>query len=270
MLAGSALPAAESRILLSHALRAERAWVVAHGPDRLPDDQAQSVRALFARRRAGEPVAYITGEREFFGLSLQVSASVLIPRPETEIVVEQSLALMAGRGAPKVLDLGTGSGAVAVAIARARPDARVWASDASAAALAVASGNASRHSVAVRVVQCDWFAALAGEEFDVVASNPPYVAVSDPHLAQGDLRFEPAAALHGGPDGMACIRRIAAEARRHLSPGGWLVMEHGWDQGPACVGLLIGLGYTEVADFPDLSGQPRVCLGRFDSASHPG
>ncbi|OFZ91097.1 MAG: protein-(glutamine-N5) methyltransferase, release factor-specific [Betaproteobacteria bacterium RBG_16_64_18] len=270
LIARSALSLTEARVLLAHALRVERAWIIAHGPDGVADAQAQAVEALFARRRAGEPIAYITGEREFQGLSLHVTQNVLIPRPETELVVEQALTLMAGRRTPKVLDLGTGSGAIAVAIANARRDAQVCATDASATALAVASGNASRHAVAVRFVQGDWFIALAGERFDLIASNPPYVADGDPHLGEGDLRFEPQVALLGGPDGMGCIRTIAAAARRHLAPGGWLVFEHGYDQGPACVRLLVGLGYTGVADIQDLSGLPRVCKGQFDAPPRPG
>ena len=270
LVAGSALPVTEARILLAHALRVERSWLVAHGRDSLSDDQAQAVEALFAKRRAGEPIAYLTGEREFCGLSLNVNPSVLIPRPETELVVERALALIASRRMPKVLDLGTGSGAIAVSIAHARPDARVWAADASSEALAVASRNASRHAVSIRLVRGDWFMALGEERFDVIASNPPYVADADPHLAQGDLRFEPQAALRGGPDGMDCIRAIAAAARMHLTPGGWLVFEHGYDQGPACVRLLVGLGYTDVVDTQDLSGLPRVCSGRFDAPPHAG
>ena len=270
LLAGSALSATEARILLAHALRVGRAWIVAHGRDPVPQAQANAVEALFARRREGEPVAHLTGEREFCGLSLSMTPNVLIPRPETEHVVEQALALIAGRKTPKVLDLGTGSGAIAVAIAHARRDAQVCASDVSAEALAVASRNASRHAVAVRFVQSDWFLALAEERFDVIASNPPYVADADPHLAQGDLRFEPQAALRGGPDGMDCIRVIAAAARMHLTPGGWLVFEHGYDQGPACVRLLVGLGYTNVVDTQDLSSLPRVCKGQFDAPRHAG
>jgi len=270
LVAGSALPVTEARILLAHALRVERPWLVAHGRDSLPDAQAQAAEALFAERRAGEPIAYLTGEREFCGLSLNVNPSVLIPRPETELVVERALALIASRRMPKVLDLGTGSGAIAVSIAYARPDARVWAADASSEALAVASRNASRHAVSIRLVRGDWFMALGEERFDVIASNPPYVADADPHLAQGDLRFEPQAALRGGPDGMDCIRAIAAAARMHLTPGGWLVFEHGYDQGPACVRLLVGLGYTDVVDTQDLSGLPRVCSGQFDALSHAG
>ena len=268
--AGSALPLTEARILLGHALRAERSWIVAHGRDPVADAEARAAEAFFARRREGEPIAYITGEREFYGLSLHVTPSVLIPRPETELVVEQALALIAGRKTPKVLDLGTGSGAIAVSIAHARRDAEVCASDASAEALGVASRNASRHAVAVRLVQGDWFITLAEERFDVIASNPPYVADGDPHLAQGDLRFEPAAALLGGPDGMGCIRTIAAEARTHLVPGGWIVFEHGFDQGPACVRLLVGLGYTGVRDARDLSALPRVCKGQFDAPPRRG
>ena len=270
LLALSALSATEARILLAHALRVERAWIVAHGRDPVADAEERAAEALFARRRAGEPIAYLTGEREFCSLSLHVTPSVLIPRPETELVVEHALTVIAGRKTPKVLDLGTGSGAIAVAIAHARRDAQVCASDASAAALAVASRNASRHAVAVRFVQSDWFMALGEERFDVIVSNPPYVADADPHLAQGDLRFEPQAALRGGPDGMDCIRAIAADARMHLTPGGWLVFEHGFDQGPACVRLLVGLGYTGVADVRDLSGLPRVCKGQFDAPPHAG
>ncbi len=257
-------------MLLAHALGVERPWIIAHGRDCVSDAQAQAVEALIARRRAGEPIAYITGEREFYGLSLHVTPSVLIPRPETELVVEQALTLIAGRGTPKVLDLGTGGGAIAVSIAHARSDAQVWASDASAEALAVASRNASRHAVVVRFVQGDWFITLAEERFDVIASNPPYVAQGDPHLEKGDVRFEPQAALLGGLDGMDCIRTIAAGARTHLAPGGWLVFEHGYDQGQACVRLLARLGYTNVVDTQDLSGLPRVCKGQFDAPPHPG
>ena len=270
LLALSALPPAEARILLGCVLRAERAWIIAHECDAVPDALAQQAEAFFARRRSGEPIAYLTGEREFYGLPLNVTSNVLIPRPETELVVEQMLSLIAGRKAPKVLDLGTGSGAIAVAIAQARPDAQVWATDISAEALAIASGNALRNAVAVRLVQGDWFEGLDGERFDVIASNPPYVAEGDPHLWQGDLRFEPRAALVGGPDGMDCIRTIAGGARTHLAQNGWLLLEHGYDQGPACVRLLVGLGYTSVIDAQDLSGLPRVCKGRFDAPPSSG
>jgi release factor glutamine methyltransferase len=268
LLAGSSLPAAEARLLLAQVLRAERAWIIAHGRDPVPDAEAHTAEALFARRRAGEPIAYLAGEREFFGLPMYVTPGVLIPRPETELLVEQVLALIAGRRRPRILDLGTGCGAIAVTIAHARRDAEVWASDASPEALAVASRNASRHAVAVRFVQGDWFIPLGEERFDVIASNPPYVADGDPHLVEGDVRFEPRAALLGGPDGLGCIRSIAAAARTHLAPGGWLAFEHGYDQGPACLQLLVGLGYTNVVDTEDLSGLPRVCNGQFDAPPH--
>ena len=238
---------------------------MAHGDEPVPAPQARAVEALFARRRAGEPMAYITGEREFFGLSLTVNPSVLIPRPETELVVERVLAVLRGRVAPRVLDLGTGSGAIAVAIAHERPDAEIWASDISADALATASGNAARHGVAPRMICGDWLRVIRGGRFDVIASNPPYVAEGDPHLAEGDLRFEPRAALLGGVDGLDCIRQIAAAARAHLAPGGWLIFEHGYDQGPACVKLLVGLGYGNVSDARDLSGLSRVCSGQIDA-----
>jgi release factor glutamine methyltransferase len=265
----SRLPPGEARVLLAHALHADRAWVIAHGNDAVEQRQEQEIVGLFARRRAGEPVAYLTGEREFYGLSLEVNASVLIPRPETELVVDQALAMLRDRTAPRIVDLGTGSGAIAVAIAHERPDAEVWASDESTAALAVASRNVSRHAVAVRLVHGDWFAALGGERFDVIASNPPYVPEGDPHLGAGDLRFEPKAALIGGSDGLDCIRTIASAARTHLVPGGWLIFEHGYDQASACVQMLAQLGYTGISDETDLAGLPRVCRGQFDAASGP-
>ena len=270
LLAGSALPLTEARILLGHALRVEQSWIIAHGRDPVADSDARAVEALFARRRTGEPIAYLRGEREFFGLPMWVNPGVLIPRPETELLVEQVIALVAGRSRPRVLDLGTGSGAIAVAVAHERPDADVWASDSSADALEVAAANAARHAVSVRFVKGDWLDALGGERFDVIASNPPYVLQCDPHLAEGDVRYEPKAALLGGQDGLDCIRRIASDARAHLVPGGWLVLEHGYDQGPACLELLVALGYTHVADSRDLSGLPRVCRGQFDAPPHAG
>ena len=264
LLGGSGLPATEARALLCLVLGVERAWIIAHGRDCVSSADAQKAEALFARRRAGEPIAYLTGKREFCGLSLRVTPDVLIPRPETEMVVEQALAAIAGRRTPRVLDLGTGSGAIAVSIAHERPDAEVWASDTSPAALGIARDNAARQARSVRFVESDWFGSFGDERFDVIASNPPYVASGDPHLEQGDVRFEPKSALDGGPDGLECIRRIAAEARTHLASGGWLVFEHGYDQGPACVRLLAGLGYSGVSNARDLAGLPRVCRGRFD------
>lgn len=270
LLAGSALSLSEARILFGHALRVGPPWIIAHGRDPVADGDARAVEALYARRRAGEPIAYLTGEREFRGLSLFVNPEVLIPRPETELVVEQVLAIVSGRTAARILELGTGSGAIAVAVAHARPEAEVWASDTSADAIEIASANAARHAVSIRFIRGDWLDALGEERFNVIASNPPYVPEGDPHLAQGDLRYEPRAALVGGADGLDCIRRIASDARKHLVPGGWLVLEHGFDQGPACVQLLTGLGYTTVSDTDDLAGLARVCKGQFDEVRGAG
>ncbi len=270
LIATSRLPAAEARLLVAFVLGVGRAHVAAHAEEDVDRDAAHAIEALFARRRAGEPIAYLTQEREFFGLSLRVGPAVLIPRPETELVVEQALAAIAGRASPRVLDLGTGSGAIAVAIAHARPDAEVWASDTSAAALDIARENAARHSVRVRFVGGEWFGALGGERFDLIAANPPYVAHGDPHLREGDLPFEPEAALLGGPDGMQCLRHIAITARAHLFPGGWLVVEHGHDQGECCRELLVENGYGDVEDLRDLAGLPRVCKGKFDAPQVSG
>ena len=270
LIAASRLPAAEARLLVAFALGVGRVHVVAHAEEDVGRDAAHAIEALFARRRAGEPIAYLTGEREFFGLSLRVTPAVLIPRPETELVVEQALAAIAGRASPRVLDLGTGSGAIAVAIAHARPDAEVWASDASADALEIARENAARHGVRIRFVRGEWFGALVGERFDLIASNPPYVAHGDPHLREGDLPFEPEVALLGGPDGMDSLRHIAAAAREHLLPGGWLVLEHGHDQGERCRELLAEKGYSDVEDLRDLAGLPRVCRGKFDAPRRSG
>ena len=265
LMRASGLPLLEARILAAHALERDRAWISAHDTDELAPPQQAVVENLFRRRRAGEPVAYLTGEREFYGLSLAVTPAVLIPRPETELLVEQALALLGGSG--RVLDLGTGSGAIAIALAFSRPAVEVHACDASAAALDVARANASRHGVRVRFSHSDWFAALQGERFDMVVSNPPYIALQDPHLDQGDLRFEPREALVAGGDGLECIVAIAAAAREHLQPGGWLLLEHGYDQGDACERLIGQLGYQSVSDHRDLAGNARVVQAQFDPAA---
>lgn len=262
LLQSSALPRNEASALLAHALQCERAWLVAHSQDALADAQRLRAEALFARRRAGEPVAYLLGEREFWGLALQVSPAVLIPRPETERLVELALERIPAQRALRVLDAGTGTGAIAIAIAVERPLARITAIDASADALAIAEANARRHRKDMRFLRSDWFAALAAEQFDLIVSNPPYIASADRHLAEGDLRFEPRAALDAGPSGMEAIAALAEAALRHLAPGGWLLIEHGWDQRDTCLSLLAGLGYARVADFDDLAGVPRVIVGQ--------
>ena len=261
LLAASGLPRLEAQLLAARGAGVRRSWLLAHETDEVGPEAAIAVSALHARRQRGEPLAYILGEREFFGLELAVSPDVLIPRPETELLVELARSHLPEGG--RLLDIGTGSGAIAVAIAHMRADARVWACDVSPAALEIARANAARHAPGVHLLASDLFAALPGERFDVIASNPPYVASGDPHLAQGDLRFEPQLALVAGPDGMDVIRRIAAEARQHLDPGGVLVFEHGHDQGAASRDLLIALGYHSVNNYNDLSSIPRVCVGRW-------
>lgn len=262
LIAASGLPRAEAQLLAARAASQERSWIMAHDTDAALPAQARTAQAWFERRRAGEPVAYILGEREFYSLMLTVQPAVLIPRPETEQLVDLALErLPRGRGT-RLLDVGTGSGAIAIALAHARPDVEVWASDISAAALAVARDNAQRHQVNIRFIESDVLNALADERFDLIVSNPPYIAAADPHLLAGDLRFEPRIALESGADGLTLIRRLAAGARAHLCAGGWLMFEHGYDQGRACVTLLQSQGYADVSDHVDLSGQSRLSLGR--------
>jgi release factor glutamine methyltransferase len=257
LLRGSGLPPRETEILLEGALGCDRIRLIAHREDAVDAPKARTAQAWFSRRRSGEPLAYITGRREFYGISLHVTPDVLVPRAETEQLVELALERLAARA--RVLELGTGSGAVAVALASARRDLRITASDISLAALAVARRNAIEHGVEIDFVQGGWFDAVGPEPFDLIVSNPPYVAAGDPHLQQGDLPFEPRLALVAGDDGLTCIREIAVGARERLRRGGWLLLEHGCDQGERCLALLRGLGYSEVGDFPDLAGLPRVC-----------
>ncbi|MFM9968351.1 MAG: peptide chain release factor N(5)-glutamine methyltransferase [Burkholderiales bacterium] len=262
LLKTSGLPLLEARVLAAHALQVDRVWISAHEKDDLSEASVATIENLYRRRRAGEPVAYLTGEREFYGLSLAVTPAVLIPRPETELLVDCTLPLL--RDGCRVLDLGTGSGAIAIALALHSPVAQVFACDASSDALDLARGNAQRLGARVNFIKSDWFAAMQGQRFDVVVSNPPYIAIADPHLEEGDLRFEPREALVAGVEGIECIEAIAAAAREHLLPGGSILMEHGYDQGPACVGLLQRLAYIEVIDHVDLSNLPRVVQARFD------
>lgn len=257
----SNLPELEAKLLAQHALGVSRAWLMARLDDPIDIAQARAVERLYARRQAGEPVAYITGEREFYSLELVVTPEVLIPRPETELVVELALARLAQQTG-RVLDLGTGCGAIALAIAHEAPDAEVWAVDASAKALAIAHANAVRHGVNVRFVRSDWFSRLAAERFDLIVSNPPYIALDDEHLARGDLRFEPRAALVAGADGLEAICAIVAQAPRHLEAGGWLLLEHGHDQAMRCRDLLAACGFTDVKSWSDLAGIARVSGGR--------
>ncbi|MBP6305214.1 MAG: peptide chain release factor N(5)-glutamine methyltransferase [Giesbergeria sp.] len=250
----------DAQLLLLHILNradAGRAWLLAHDTDTLaPSEQARFI-ALCQRRAAGEPVAYLRGMKEFYGLTLQVDARVLDPRPDTETLVDWALQLLAPLPAPRVLDLGTGSGAIALALQHQRPDAQVSAVDASADALAVAQANAARLGLAVQFARGNWLRGVAGQ-FDVIASNPPYIAAADPHLAA--LRHEPLQALASGADGLDDIRSIVAQAPSHLLPGGWLLLEHGWEQAEAVQALLRSAGFAEVQSRKDLAGIAR-CSG---------
>lgn len=253
----------EAELLLQHSLGRSAGWLFAHADDVLTLAQERIYTALVERRVAGEPVAYIIGRRGFWSLDLDVTPATLIPRPETELLVEQALARLADDQPVRVLDLGTGSGAIALSIATERPLASVVATDASDAALDVAKNNARRLCVPnVAFAYGDWLMPLVGQRFDLIVSNPPYIEAADPHLAKGDLRFEPASALASGSDGLDDIRHIVRDASAHLSPGGWLLFEHGWNQGEPCRALLRQAGYTEVFTAMDLEQRERVSGGR--------
>jgi len=260
----AAIDRVDAEWLLAHALGRPRAWLFAHAGDSVPTETAERYAAMLARREAGEPVAYLTGEQGFWTLELEVSPATLIPRPETELLVELALARIPVGSASRIADLGTGSGAIALAIAKERPRAHVVATDASEPALEVARRNAARNRIAnIEFRHGDWLAPLAGERFDLIASNPPYIADGDPHLGEGDLRFEPPAALSSGRDGLDAIRCIVRDAPLHLQPGGWLLLEHGWAQGAAVRALLAEAGFSEVETAQDIEGRDRTSLGRW-------
>lgn len=262
-LAAAGGEAADAELLLAHALRRPRSWLYAHATDELDAAAMRVFDALQRRRAAGEPVAYIVGRRGFRQFDLAVTPDTLIPRPETELLVELALERVPVDAAWRLGDLGTGSGAIALAIAGERPLAHVVATDASEAALAVARGNAAALGIDnVEFRRGDWLAPLAGEPCDLIASNPPYIAEGDPHLARGDLRFEPAAALASGADGLDAIRAIAAAAPACLRAGGWLLVEHGLEQGAAVRALFEGAGFRDVVTQRDLEDRDRVTAGR--------
>ena len=249
--------------LLAHALDRPPGWLWAHADDAVEAAARERFEALLSRRAAGEPVAYLTGTQGFWSLDLRVTPATLIPRPETERLVELALARLPADAPCRVADLGTGSGAIALAIARERPMAAVVATDASKAALAVAVANAQRNGIDnTWFRRGDWCEALGRERFDLIACNPPYIALGDPHLDHGDLRHEPPDALASGSDGLDAIRRIVRDAPAHLAPAGWLLLEHGWDQGEAVRALMAAAGFVDVATEPDLEGRDRVTLGR--------
>ena len=256
VLRASGIDAREARLLLAAATGSSEASVLAHPEKALLEKEKSQFLEMAARRAAGEPVAYILGHKEFYGLELAVNSAVLIPRPETELLVDLALA----RNPQSVLDVGTGSGAIALAIKRHRPQARVVATDASAAALEVARRNAVRFNLEVELRRGRWFEPVAGERFEAIISNPPYVVVGDPHLAA--LPYEPRIALLGGVDGLDGFRVLAREAPAHLLPGGWLLVEHGEGQHEAVRGLLEAAGLETTASWPDLAGIPRVSGGK--------
>ena len=252
----------DAQLLHLHALGRsphDRAWLLAHDSDAVPAEVQERLEGWLQRRLAGEPIAYITGFKEFFGLRLQVDARVLDPRPDTETLVEWALDLLPEGSAQRVLDLGTGSGAVALALQHERPRCEVTAVDASADALAVASANAQRLGLPVQFVLSHWMDAAPGT-FELIVSNPPYVAEGDPHLAA--LTHEPLQALTSGADGLDDIRHIIAQAPSRLAPGGWLLLEHGWDQAAAVRALLASAGWVEVQSRQDLAGVDRCTGGR--------
>ena len=259
---GQRLDRLDAQLLLARVLQRPREWLIAHDDAPLSAGQQQRFAADCARRAAGEPLAYLLGEREFHGLMLQVGPAVLVPRPDTETLVDWALELLADAPgtAPAMADLGTGSGAIALALKHARPDARVCAVEISPAALAVARANGQRLGLDVQWLAGSWWQPLQGRRFDLVSSNPPYIAAGDPHLPA--LRHEPLQALSPGGDGLSDLRHIIQAAPLHLQPGGWLLLEHGHDQAEAVRALLLQAGLTQVTTRRDLAGRPRCSGGR--------
>lgn len=258
LLAASGLPGAEARALLAFASGAAREALIAFPERVVAPEAAARFEALVQRRRAGEPMAYLLGRQEFYGRPFRVTPAVLIPRPETELLVDLALDALREIESPRVLDLGTGSGCIAISLALERPDARVTAADASAEALVIVRANAQRLDARVDFVASDWYAAIEGE-FDAIVANPPYVAAGDPHLA--DLRFEPIHALTDHADGLACLRTIVAGAPAHLAPRGCLLVEHGYDQAAAVRALFERAGLAGVRSARDAAGIERICMG---------
>jgi release factor glutamine methyltransferase len=259
----SPTPRLDAEVLLMHVCSLDRSNLITRNETALTGKQLNMLENLLHRRKRGEPVAYITGTREFWSMELDVTPGTLIPRPETELLVEKALEHIPRDAEWTIADLGTGSGAIALAITKERPRCRVIAADNSSAALEVARSNAKKFGLTnIEFHEGDWFAALAGATFDMILSNPPYIRAGDPHLKQGDVRFEPATALVAGTEGLDAIRHIARHAREFLKPGGWLLFEHGWDQAEAIGDYLRQQGYRNIACHTDLTGHARVAGGR--------
>jgi release factor glutamine methyltransferase len=259
----SPTPRLDAEVLLMHVCSLDRSNLITRNETALTGKQLNMLENLLHRRKRGEPVAYITGTREFWSMELEVTPGTLIPRPETELLVEKALEHIPRDAEWTIADLGTGSGAIALAITKERPRCRVIAADNSSAALEVARSNAKKFGLTnIEFHEGDWFAALAGATFDMILSNPPYIRAGDPHLKQGDVRFEPATALVAGTEGLDAIRHIARHAREFLKPGGWLLFEHGWDQAEAIGDYLRQQGYRNIVCHTDLTGHARVAGGR--------
>lgn len=255
----SATARLDCEVLLANLCGQDRSWLYGHGDTAVKPATWGDFRRAIARRADGEPVAYITGHREFWSMTLKVTPNTLVPRPETELLVEAALRAIPAEGTPRVLDLGTGCGAIALALARERPRAAVTATDVSSAALDVARNNALEQELDnIRFVESDWFDALGSNSFDIVVSNPPYVPENDEHLDQGDCRFEPRLALAAGQQGLDALKIIIAQAPRHLARGGRLLVEHGYDQREAVIDLMRANGFKNIEAFEDLAGLPRA------------
>ena len=261
----------DAELLLASVLGKSRSYLFAWPERLLTEPQMQAFAALVARRKAGEPVAHILGVREFWSLELEVTPATLIPRPETELLVESALARIPVDARWDIVDLGTGTGAIALAVASERPHCHIVASDISADALTVAERNADRlglHNLSFQLGP--WYEPVAGRRFHMILSNPPYVRTDDPHLREGDVRFDPRAALVAGPEGLDDLRSIVADAPAFLQPGGWLLVEHGYDQAAAVTELFARAGFEAIATARDLSGQPRVTQGQSESTPSQG
>lgn len=257
----------DAEILLAQVVQKDRSYLYAHTEAALSAPQQIEFARLIGQRKQGQPVAYLTGTRDFWTLKLAVNPSTLIPRPETEHLVEQALQLGAGAHAWRVLDLGTGTGAIALALGKEKPDWHITATDRSASALQLAQTNARQHHIhQVEFILSDWFSQITGQ-YDLIVSNPPYIAQNDPHLQQGDVRFEPSGALCSGADGLDDIRLIAEQAQTYLKPQGWLMFEHGANQATACRDLLRQHGYAQISTKRDLAGLERLTMAQCQNAS---
>ncbi|EOC9629412.1 peptide chain release factor N(5)-glutamine methyltransferase [Enterobacter ludwigii] len=261
-LSASESPKRDAEILLEFVTGKARTYLLAFGETQLSAEQEAQLATLLARRKTGEPVAHLVGEREFWSLPLYVSPATLIPRPDTECLVEQALSRLPAQ-ACRILDLGTGTGAIALALASERPDCEVTAVDVMPDAVALAQRNVARLGFPnVTVLQSSWFSALDNRTFGMIVSNPPYIDEHDPHLTQGDVRFEPLTALVAANEGLADIVHIVTTSRLHLLPGGWLLVEHGWTQGDAVRDVFIAAGYRAVETCRDYGGNDRLTLGQ--------